>query len=324
MIAGLPIPISDFRARNMAGKRSSHKQSPPCPRGRYEKLHLRLGRCEVSTKIRFSCFVIPVLTFLIVPATFAQAPANDDILSATVISSLPFSDNLSTSDATWAADDPIICTNNVPTVWYQYSPETDMHVEFNTYGSDYDTTLSVYSGAPSELTPISCNDDWNGTAQSRLSIDVVVGETYYLMVGAFASADPPEGNLIFTAQEIQEGPPLTMDVVVNPVGTVVPSTGIATIQGTVTCNRQAFFVILGELAQKRGHSTIVGTGSSLAFPCDSNGPTAWTFSLPGDAGGRFVGGPSSFSAYFSGVTLDFTSFVDVPTNTLIRLRGERR
>jgi hypothetical protein len=34
-----------------------------------------------------------------------------------------------------------------------------MGIEANTFGSDYDTTLSVYTGSRGALTQIACNDD---------------------------------------------------------------------------------------------------------------------------------------------------------------------
>src|SRR6266542_399336 len=86
-------------------------------------------------------------------------PTNDDFDSATVVTEpLPFTDSVATADATTAADDPQ-CLGNGHTVWYTYTPGADGWVNANTFGSNYDTTLSVYTGARGALTQVTCNDD---------------------------------------------------------------------------------------------------------------------------------------------------------------------
>jgi len=57
-----------------------------------------------------------------------------------------------------------------------------MRVEPNTFGSDYDTTLSVHVGRSSALVQFACNDD-TGSLQSRVRFDAVASVTYYLKVG---------------------------------------------------------------------------------------------------------------------------------------------
>ncbi len=71
----------------------------------------------------------------------AAPPANDDFDNATLVPGLPFSDAIDTTDATTAADDPD-CAGQGPTVWYAFTPSEDTEVAANTFGSDYDTTLS--------------------------------------------------------------------------------------------------------------------------------------------------------------------------------------
>jgi hypothetical protein len=54
--------------------------------------------------------------------TLAVPPSNDDIASAVVVTEpLPFSDWVSTVEATTAAYD-LDCAGNGPTVWYAYTP----------------------------------------------------------------------------------------------------------------------------------------------------------------------------------------------------------
>ena len=140
------------------------------------------------------------------PAASVQAlaaPANDDFDDAIVVTTPNFTDQLNTSEATTAADDPVpSCANGGrgPTVWYAFTPSAGKRFEINTFGSDYDTDLAIYTGTRGNLTEVACNDDARdkvpgADVQSKVVFDAVAGETYYIMVGAFDSG--PGGNLVF-------------------------------------------------------------------------------------------------------------------------------
>jgi hypothetical protein len=144
------------------------------------------------------------VALLLLCTTVAQAaPANDKIAHATAITALPFSDGPRyTTTATTAANDPD-CAGRGHTVWYVVTPTADLSMIVHTFGSKYDTTLSVYTGAPGALTPIDCNNDYfNGTSsslQSRVAFSAAAGTTYYIMVGSSGSS--PGGRLLFWAVE---------------------------------------------------------------------------------------------------------------------------
>jgi hypothetical protein len=89
------------------------------------------------------------------------------------------------------------------------------------------------------------------------------------MVGSFASG--PGGSLVFSIDVAP--PPVSIQVTVNPLGTVVASNGSVTLTGTVTCSRPATISISGQLQQKRGRTTVVGFPNAF-FEC--NGTTTWT------------------------------------------------
>ena len=122
----------------------------------------------------------PIALALFIPS-MAQAaiPANDDIAAATTIGSLPFTDTLDTTEATTAADDPT-CAGSGHTVWYTFTPSADIRLDANTFGSSYDTTISVYAGSPGALTQIACNDDASGL-QSQVVFDATGGQTLYIL-----------------------------------------------------------------------------------------------------------------------------------------------
>jgi hypothetical protein len=86
-----------------------------------------------------------------------------------------------------------------PTVWYALTLAEDAFVDVNTFGSDYDTTLSAYLGERGDLEQIACNDDAAGSLQSRVRFAATADTTVFIMVGAFDSG--PGGNLVLNALE---------------------------------------------------------------------------------------------------------------------------
>lgn len=145
--------------------------------------------------------LLPALVALVVatiwmgvpsPAT-AVAPPNDDVADATVISSLPFDDAISTVEATESADDPepsCVFAAGPPTVWYEFTPDTPMAVHIDTNGSNFDTVLAVYRGDPGNLTEVGCDGDGGDTVESALGLAVEAGVRYLVMV----TSETPDGG----------------------------------------------------------------------------------------------------------------------------------
>ena len=99
-------------------------------------------------------------------AQAATAP-NDSFTGATVITSLPFSTTEDTSQATSDPSDPANCSNS-GSVWFSFTPSSDMQLEADTFGSNYDTVLSAWTGTQGALNLVACNDDSVG-AQSKIT-----------------------------------------------------------------------------------------------------------------------------------------------------------
>jgi hypothetical protein len=208
-------------------------------------------------------------------SAYAAPPANDDFDHATVIPGLPFSDSLDTTEATTAADDPD-CAGNGHTVWYSFTPASDVSVVANTFGSDYDTTVSAYTGTRGNLTQIACNDDSGDTLQSRIAFDAAAGVTYFLMIGSFDQSDG--GNLSFSVAVLP--PPLQLGVAIAADGTV-DRAGVATIHGSVSCSRQATIDLLGTLRQPSARGATVGT---FALTVDCSSVASWSTPVAGETG----------------------------------------
>jgi hypothetical protein len=259
----------------------------------------------------FAVLLVLVLGLSQFSSALAAPPANDDFDDATVIPGLPFTDQIDTSEATTAPDDPD-CFGAGPTVWYTFSPNQDMRIAADTFGSDYDTTLSVYTGTRGDLLQIACNDD-SDSLQSRVVFDAAANETYFFMVGAFASG--PGGNLAFNIDVAP--PPLEFDLSVNPVGLVKASSGVMILSGTVTCSRPAFVDVYGSAQQRAGRLLIQGYFYTFV-ECD--GETPWNAIFSGE-NGIFKPGRSDVDASAFAVSVDWEFAEDFESLT-VRLRGQ--
>ena len=122
--------------------------------------------------------------------------ANDAFDNATVVGALPFTDTIGTADATTAEDDPF-CNGNEHSVWYAFTPTATTTIRADTVGSDYDTTLSVYTGSRGALSQVTC-----ASFPAQVTFGVSANTTYYFMV-ASACCGGPGGTLAFTIS----GPP---------------------------------------------------------------------------------------------------------------------
>ena len=111
----------------------------------------------------------------------------DDCQSPRVIASLPYSDALDTRSATSSSDDPVSCTGarDSNTVWYSITAAADSIYGVDTSLSDYDTVVSVYTGACGSLTRVACSDDFgnppDGGNRSVLTFTARAGVTYLIL-----------------------------------------------------------------------------------------------------------------------------------------------
>jgi hypothetical protein len=238
-------------------------------------------------------------------------PANDDFDNAIAITALPFTSSLNTSEATTAADDPLddeTCGFNSiggHTVWYRFSPTQNLRINASTVGSDFDPNVFVYTGTRGNLTRIACN-----FLPGSLTFEALAGETYFLVVGP--NGEDPGGNLAFRVDQSLEA-----GVTIDPVGTVNPRTGVATITGTVTCSQSAFFELGGEVQQRK----VVASQGSLFASSDCDGVTSWEGEVVGE-NGRLVPGKAEVSAgalFTSNVTTEERQAAPVTAIVFLRV-----
>jgi beta propeller repeat protein len=72
--------------------------------------------------------------------------------------------------------------NDTRDVWHWYKPNNNGRVTISLYGSTFDTTLTILNAC--EGTELACNDDFCG-AQSKVTLSVVRGKTYFIRVAGF-------------------------------------------------------------------------------------------------------------------------------------------
>ena len=113
-------------------------------------------------------------------------PSNDDFAAAIATGGTVTGANLAASgeagEPTAGASEP------VNSVWWKWTATTTGTVEMNTFGSDFDTVLAVYTGSSvSSLSLVAANDDssFPDALTSRVSFEAQAGTTYFIAVDGF-------------------------------------------------------------------------------------------------------------------------------------------
>ena len=127
----------------------------------------------------------------------APRQGGEDIASATLINSLPYSDAGTTSG--YAKDYTATCFSNAtsPDVVYEYTPAASGAINISLCGSSYDCGLFVYEN--SSANEIACNDDACGLQSQINGLFLTVGNTYYIVVNGFSGNS---GNYVIDVNAI--------------------------------------------------------------------------------------------------------------------------
>jgi hypothetical protein len=164
----------------------------------------------------------------------APAAANDTSSTATAIASNEFTDFIDTTatepqeilTGSGAGGETVNQGDPSPTcalyqgrvfrsVWYTFTPPINSTVRVSTDGSSYDTIVSVYTGAPPNLTQIACNDDGNSQIQSSdltFTSSATAGTLYYIMV---SEAPPDVGTILQNNVTVPAAVPLSNNATLN-------------------------------------------------------------------------------------------------------------
>ena len=178
---------------------------------------------------KFSCFVTNAFGFdASTNATLKviDSISNDLCSGAILVTGLSYTNLQSTAKATSFGDPVPDCVDGFGNgVWYQYTATVNGVLIVDTFGSDFDTGLAVYTGACDTLTEIACNDDTGGMT-SQVTILTTAGVTYSILVGGYSAHT---GNLVFHLTHLT--PPA---FVVQPANQSVAVGGNASFSATLT------------------------------------------------------------------------------------------
>jgi hypothetical protein len=130
-------------------------------------------------------------------------PVNDDFSAAIVLTGTSATTLGTNVGAGQQAGEPKALTvSGGHSVWWNWTAPSSGTVVVTTQGSDFDTTLGVFSGAAlNTLTKIVANDDeslFSGVYTSRVSFTALAGATYHLVVDGYYDS---EGNVALALNE---------------------------------------------------------------------------------------------------------------------------
>lgn len=114
-------------------------------------------------------------------------PANDDYLAAAALPGTAGQVVASNALATGEAGETATVVGSASSsIWYTFTAQDNSTARFSTVGSNFDTTLAVFTGSVvSATSTIRANDDFNGTLQSFITLPQVAGVTYRVAVAGF-------------------------------------------------------------------------------------------------------------------------------------------
>ena len=129
------------------------------------------------------------------PIVVTRPPANDDLSSAFTV----FYSGSTTGtnvDATLETGEPAGgSSSSQSTVWWTFIAPDDGTMTIDTFSSNFDTVLDVFTGTSLSnlaLVPDGHDDDSDGGRQSEVFISVAAGQRYYVRVGGYFGA---QGNV---------------------------------------------------------------------------------------------------------------------------------
>jgi hypothetical protein len=229
-------------------------------------------------------------------------PANDDFDNATVVDAVPFEHSMFTAGATAAADDPS-CNGNAHSVWYAFTPTRDLPVRADTSGSDYATSLGVYTGSRGALSEVAC-----ASSPAEVAFDASANTTYFFMIASTAGS--PGGTLVF---HVSEGPP-TLTASLTGSGTLVAKGAAVDVGVAYSCSPGLDGAMVVDLTQRVGGQRLAtGFGVLRDFVCDRAEHTAAVRVIAKSV--AFKKGDAVGDGFFEGCTFTCIS-VGLPRTTI--------
>ncbi|MFO8191943.1 MAG: matrixin family metalloprotease, partial [Bacillota bacterium] len=129
----------------------------------------------------------------------AEVPVNDNFADRLILetsSGQTTGTNINASTETGEPDHA--GTTGGTSVWWEWTPPANGQVEFNTFGSSFDTLLAIYTGSSlTNLQSIASNDDYGGTYQSKVDFNAMAGTAYKIAVDGWRTST---GDIVLSWQ----------------------------------------------------------------------------------------------------------------------------
>ena len=169
--------------------------------------------------------VVSGANFTVLPS----AAINDLFVNATPITTTAASIDGSNVNATKENGEPDHAGNpGGASVWYKFTaPSTGVYA-VDTFGSNFDTLLAVYTGSfVDSLNEVASDDDANTGVASSLTFNATAGTTYDIAIDGFNDGTgPAEGNFVLNLTPSTSGPTITdFTPTTGNIGTSVIITG---------------------------------------------------------------------------------------------------
>jgi hypothetical protein len=220
----------------------------------------------------------------------AVPPSNDTEAEAVVVDAVPFTHSTDTREA--APGGPTFCSNTA-SAFYRFTPSESVRIQVDLLGSEYDTTLGVYTrDGEGHVKPLACSDDRLGYA-AGVRLRAVRGTTYYFMVGECCQGGRSGGGpLTFTVTEVVTEP-LEVTVDIGDSGVVDVGTGMATLSMTITCNKRSYISSSGTLRQLREELFVARGYLGVYQSCTPDAPLAVSIEVDTETSVVFGTGPAT-------------------------------
>jgi Concanavalin A-like lectin/glucanases superfamily len=242
-------------------------------------------------------------------------PANDDFADAILLTGTsgtqgPVDNTYATAESGEPAHDENAASNSI---WYKYVPASDGYLIVDTFAGAMDTVLAAYTGsAVNALTLVGWNDeagsDLNTNNQSRMTLPVTSGTTYYIAVDGYFGA---VGD-IYIAWEFATATAPANDLFSN-------ATVISTATGSNMVNTLAATMEVGE-----PYSSDIYRRASVWYKFVPPSTGHYTFNVVAEAEAGYVN-----ALFYTGTTLPSLRFqyrssgssANTTTETIFAIRG---
>jgi hypothetical protein len=130
----------------------------------------------------------------------AAAPSNDNFANAITIGAIPFTGNADVTEATLeSGESQLPCCPISNTVWYRFTPASNVTLVGNLTGSDGTPVAGVYTGTSlASLTLVTGAEDKPAGVESKFSFAARAHKTYFMQLGVLGGTTP--GVLQFSLQ----------------------------------------------------------------------------------------------------------------------------